>query len=104
MSDTTKNEFASALKWSFVIIVAIATYSNFAPNYYFMRQGNILYRGNKVTGSIEFLEDNEWVRSTESDIARIFRLERKKQEGIQSNKMKKRLIEAKNLPDDDDDV
>jgi len=78
MTDSSRNEFASAFKWIFVIIVATFAYNTVAPNYYFMRQGPNLYRGNKMTGVVEYLEDNEWVNFTESLLAQSMRLERRK--------------------------
>jgi len=70
MSDIAKKELASALKWTWVIVVAAIAYYNVAPNYYFMRQGSDLFhRGNKITGSIEYLDyeigDTKWVDITE---------------------------------------
>lgn len=61
MSNISKKEFASALKWTWVILVAAIAYNIVAPNYYFMRPGNTLLRANKVSGSLEELGDSEWI-------------------------------------------
>lgn len=103
MSEITKKEIASALKLCFVIIVAIITYSSFSPKYHFMRQGQNIYRGDKFSGSIEFLEDNEWILATESEFSTFLRVERKKVESERIKKMKKRFLDAKDLPDDEDE-
>ena len=107
MSEISKNAFASALKWTWIIIVALIAYKSIAPNYYFMRQGHDFYRGNKVTGSIEYLDrdtgETEWVNITENSTRRMLRVERKKNETVRAKKMQQRFIDAKNSPDDEDD-
>lgn len=55
MSENSKKEFISALKWTWVIIVAAVAYNTVAPNYYFMKQGSTYLRGDKVTGHIDEL-------------------------------------------------
>jgi hypothetical protein len=67
MSEITKKEFASALKWTWVIIVATIAFYNFAPNYYFFKNGGNFYRVDKVRGSIDELSDTEWLRFPESE-------------------------------------
>jgi hypothetical protein len=104
MSEISKKAIASALKWTWIIIVAAIAYNYIAPNYYFMRQGQQFYRGNKVTGSVEYLEDNEWVHFTESETGKMFRVERKKNESARAKKMQRRFLDAKNSPDNDDDI
>lgn len=61
MSDITKKELASSLKWTWVIVIAAIAYSLIAPNYFFMHQGIHYYKGNKVTGEIEELSESGWV-------------------------------------------
>ena len=94
MTDISEKEVASALKWTFVIIVLSIAYSNFAPNYYFMKQGNEFYRGNKVTGSIERYEWNEWVDLTENELSRLLREDRKTEEYSRAKITHKRLADA----------
>lgn len=65
MSDSLRNEFASALKWTWVIIIAAIAYNIVAPNYFYMRQGPNFYRGNKVTGHLEELGNFEWINISE---------------------------------------
>lgn len=61
MSEYSQKEFASAIKWIVVIIVAAIAYNIVAPNYYFMKQGNTLLRVHKVTGTIDELGEHEWI-------------------------------------------
>jgi hypothetical protein len=61
MSDHSKKEFASALKWTWVIIVAAFAYNTVAPNYFFMKRGVTELRGNKVSGRLEELGENKWI-------------------------------------------
>ena len=68
-----------------------------------MRQGNQFYRGNKVTGSIEHYEWNEWVDITENELGRLLRTDRKKEESSRAAGIHKRITAAKNSHDDDDE-
>jgi hypothetical protein len=62
MSEITKKEFASAMKWTWVIVVAAIAYSLVAPNYFLMKQNAALLRFNKATGVLEELGEDEWVK------------------------------------------
>lgn len=111
MCDIFKKEFYSAIKWIVVIIVATMAYGNVAQNYYFTKYHGIC-RANKVTGKIEYLDDengdSEWVSLTESEAQRLFRIDRKKRAAARSSNIKKRMAAmAKEFGDDlddDDDV
>jgi hypothetical protein len=61
MSEIVKKEFMSSLKWTWVIAVAAIAYNTVAPNYYFMKQGVTHLRGNKVTGTLEEMDEYEWI-------------------------------------------
>lgn len=77
---SNNKQYQSAIKWTWIIfftaMTSVVILPKLYPNYYFMKGGDI--RGNRFTGTIEYLHDSEWVNVTESEMARIFRTERKK--------------------------
>ena len=93
MVQESQTQIASMLKWIVIIIALTMAYRNCAPNFYFMRQGNHFYRGNVVTGKLEHLDDNVWVDSTESYLARTLRVERQTKKAKQDEAMAKRILQ-----------
>jgi hypothetical protein len=61
MTEESQNHVAAMFKWLVIIIALTMAYKNCAPNYYFMRNGHSFYRGNKVTGVVEALDENGWI-------------------------------------------
>ncbi len=61
MSEITKKEIASALKWTWVIVVATIAYSLVAPNHFLMKQNAALLRFNKASGVLEELGEDKWI-------------------------------------------
>jgi hypothetical protein len=104
MSENIKKEIASALKWALIIVVASIAYKNIAPNYYFMRQGHDFYRGNKVTGTVEQLEDNVWADFTESVLAYQLRKDAKERKDKEDEKLVKKIISKRKKDLHDDEI
>jgi len=105
MSDN--KEYYSAIKWTWIIIVAAIAINivvpKLYPRYYFVKNAGI--RCNRVTGTVERFDDGDWVNVAESETSRIFRIERKKQEVARAKDMHKRYTEmiATSSDDEDDD-
>lgn len=81
MSDNLNKEFASALKWVIVIVIAAFAYNSLQPQYYFMRDKYVIIRGNTHTGKIEYTKSIygsnlgydrsfRWVDITESPLSK----------------------------------
>lgn len=88
-----QSQFHSAIKWTWVIIVAAMAINTIAPNivqrYYFSFHGSKFFRGNTHTGRFERLEDDEWVSVTESWHAYELRKERKAREAADEKEWKR---------------
>jgi hypothetical protein len=101
MSEITEKEFASAIKWIVVIIVAAFAYSKVAPNYHFSKFGMPACRSHKVTGLCEYSDDGEWVSFVEKETDTVLRKRRRNREIVRANDLKKTLTQIEKDSDDE---